>query len=777
MARSSAPLTFLRDVCSVLNSDSLDHRRLESEGYRYNSNNHNTSSSKFNNKPSRDTKYVIDEDTLLRARRNEDCDISKLDFAILNLLRNIIGDRIDEISPDIDKPNSSYKNQEEHYDGQTRVTATINCSLIALGYRRIWNLSNQERLFALSWLIAEFNFWRKSVACRSSETPSSSGRSQSNQTNSDVANNSVPNKAYYLNNRLSEHSLNDIPMLSKEKKENINDLVALYGKLIHQLRKYKHLNICYEKNRQNIAKSFQNVPGIEGHGSSSLLFELDIDFLLSYIDESMEKKKEKIRRGSCNNLKIDKGTNDNNNYQNSNYSNNDYKTNLTDPVQRIKFPVNTKPSENRRNSCPKVFTNFNNNNDNNNNNNNNYHNVSDMEPTITEIVNEKIMNDLEMKLYNIKKLEIDVLRNRESECSFFRWVFSSKNLEKKTKKEKKKEIEGKKKDDYCDVDDRRKNVRFDNINNVNINFLGEVHSSANKSHKKNNIKYDIKYGNDNGKKNDDRNNDYINYNTDDYLNCDNKNYNDNYNEMKNNIYSYTNTDHNSIHNDNSISNDNNENNNNHNGNDDSCIDDNENYDNNKNSNNSNDDNDHNKDRKNDQNNNNNDNNNNSSNNNNDNNNNDIDDEEYIKDQINNSLLNSRETTSELEEAIGLILIGNYLTKNEMYEIIEKIDLNLHSKNICHRSTCSNNNDNKGSNYDNNDDNNSNDNYNMINKTIIHNNLNNPLFRSYQNVFNQEILSKKEELSFLRYQQKNILQRTASACESYSPYDFIFPEKQ
>ena len=296
MSRSSAPPTFLRDACFVLNSNSIDNSRDCSAGNSYYSYDNNNVSSGSNSTLSRDSEYRIDEETLLRARRNEDCDIRKLDFAILNLLRNIFGDCIHYMSSNLDELDTIEIEEEEQYDRQIILTRKISWSLVALGYRRKWNRSSQERLFVLSWLIAEFNFWRKCIACQSSETLSVNEKNTNNQASRTSA------RSCAFSHSQEDPSNN---VQSQKKNENINDLVSLYGKVTHQLRKYKHLDICLEKNKQNIAKSFQCVPGIKGHGSS-LLYELDIDFLLSNIDESIKKKEESIRRRSCNNLKVDR---------------------------------------------------------------------------------------------------------------------------------------------------------------------------------------------------------------------------------------------------------------------------------------------------------------------------------------------------------------------------------------------------------------------------------------------------------------------------------------
>ena len=151
---------------------------------------------------------------------------------------------------------------------------------------------------------------------------------------------------------------------------------------------------------------------------------------------------------------------------------------------------------------------------------------------------------------------------------------------------------------------------------------------------------------------------------------------------------------------------------------------------------------------------------------------------YYRDQLNNCLHNSIEMTSELEEAIGLILKGNYLSKEEMYELTEKVDLNLHKKENCtteniflesnyHKDDKDNNNN------SNNDKNKQNKNNELIDEIIMKNNFNYPLFLFYQKIFHERISHKDEELSSLRFQHKNIIQKTAQVCSTYSPYQFIF----
>ena len=136
-------------------------------------------------------------------------------------------------------------------------------------------------------------------------------------------------------------------------------------------------------------------------------------------------------------------------------------------------------------------------------------------------------------------------------------------------------------------------------------------------------------------------------------------------------------------------------------------------------------------------------------------------------------------SSDLEVAVSIILKEKYLTKNEMTTIMDTIDATFVKMKYNKQGREKEMNGKDDRHYDHGDDNNGvqkneSKKDQFKNEILSQNNLKDPLFRFYQNVFHENVSSKDEELSSLRSQHKNILQGTAQACELLCPYRFTFP---
>jgi hypothetical protein len=173
---------------------------------------------------------------------------------------------------------------------------------------------------------------------------------------------------------------------------SIDNLVSMCGTLNHQLRKYRQLNISLAKKRQVIAKAFNQIPQIEGHGSSFLTFSLDFDSVLSDIDEKSKRKDGKQRIDGLRKMNVQKEISCSVTAVNT--------TSKSGPS--LKVPAACKgingmdredqiPNQRRKNGL-----------------------------TIRATLGDRILEELEQKLYETKKADVASLRNRELEVSYYR---------------------------------------------------------------------------------------------------------------------------------------------------------------------------------------------------------------------------------------------------------------------------------------------------------------------------------------------------------------------
>lgn len=152
---------------------------------------------------------------------------------------------------------------------------------------------------------------------------------------------------------------------------SIDNLVSMCGTINHQLRKYRQLNISLTKKRQIIAKAFHQIPQIEGHGDSLLAFNLDFNSILNNVDETLKRKEGK---------------------QN------------IDGIRRVNDGKSSEKGSGLEvaTACKDI------------------NGVRRNRITIRCTLGDRVLEELEQKLYETKKAHITLLRNRELEVSNFK---------------------------------------------------------------------------------------------------------------------------------------------------------------------------------------------------------------------------------------------------------------------------------------------------------------------------------------------------------------------
>jgi hypothetical protein len=318
----------------------------------------------------------MNEKTLRCSRRNDDHSTAELDLTILGLLRDILGSNTEALTTfdELDRSCSTSK--------KSKGNEIIDDFLRYLGYRRFWNRSNEERLLAACWLSAEFHMWRN-IKCNKSPSELSP------KANLGHTGMSVP------------QNIRDAS--SSEHNDGIDSRVSLYGKINHQLRKYRQLKISLIRKRQAIAKAFNQIPDIKGRGSSSLAFRLEMESLSFELDNIMQKKKVEGKFNES--IESFDRNNSGSKVLKPKRSSSASAASLLDRKRTVSFKD---PDEVTDESLRKA--------------------VRPIEPTITKALSDRILEDLEVKLYNLKKMEVDLLRNRESEAAVFTSLISSDRL-------------------------------------------------------------------------------------------------------------------------------------------------------------------------------------------------------------------------------------------------------------------------------------------------------------------------------------------------------------
>jgi hypothetical protein len=316
----------------------------------------------------------MNEKILRCSRRNDDHSTAELDLTILGLLRDILDSNIEALTAFDELERSCAKSKK------SKGNEIIDEFLRYLGYRRFWNRSNEERLLAASWLSAEFHMWRNVKCCKS--------LSEQLSPNANLGHTGMSVPQNIRDTSSSEHY------------DGIDSLVSLYGKINHQLRKYRQLKISLIRKRQAIAKAFHSIPGIKGRGSSTLVFALEMESLSFELDSIMQKMNEE-GKVTDSTVSFDRN-NSGNKVLKPKRSSSASAASLLDRKQIVSFKdPDGITDESLRKAVPPI------------------------EPTITKALSDRILEELEVKLYNMKKMEVDLLRNRESEAAVVMSLLSS----------------------------------------------------------------------------------------------------------------------------------------------------------------------------------------------------------------------------------------------------------------------------------------------------------------------------------------------------------------
>ena len=317
-------------------------------------------------------------DKILRcSRRNDDHSTAELDLTILGLLRDILGSNIEALGAfdELEKSCAATK--------KSKGNEIIDDFLRYLGYTRLWNKSNEERLLAAGWLSAEFHMWRN-VKC--SKPPL-----EHLSPNANLGHTGLPVTQSSRDTFNIEHN------------DSIDSLVSLYGKINHQLRKYRQLKVSLIRKRQAIAKAFNRIPDIKGRGSSSLAFSLEMKSLSFELDNIIQKRNEE---GKLTDSTVSSDTNNSGGkVLKLKRSSSASAASLRDRKLSVSFKESDGVTDGHHRQA-----------------------VRQVEPTITKALSDRILEELEVKLYNMKRIEIDLLRNRESEAAVLRSLLSSDTL-------------------------------------------------------------------------------------------------------------------------------------------------------------------------------------------------------------------------------------------------------------------------------------------------------------------------------------------------------------
>ena len=174
------------------------------------------------------------------------------------------------------------KDQQIEQDKLDNALATLLSSLLStfvqpsdvpwllqqLGYPRFPSLSThenplQERLIALSWLVAEFDLWEKHTLDnvthlieREHITIGSPSPSSSSATRFSSDDNGLHWRPPPTTTTASSPSIDHHATTTTMEHES---LVAAYGQVNHLLRKYKHLRTCHVRNTQALTRSFRRL--------------------------------------------------------------------------------------------------------------------------------------------------------------------------------------------------------------------------------------------------------------------------------------------------------------------------------------------------------------------------------------------------------------------------------------------------------------------------------------------------------------------------------------
>jgi hypothetical protein len=319
----------------------------------------------------------IDADILCRSRRNEDHYIEELDYAILNLISNITNHNLDINNKNNQYDNKSVSTSHDIYPNQNKIRIIISDLMGTLEYMRSWDESTEERLLAITWLLIEYNGFNL------------------NPVNNNRTNDNGSNNGNCYGNKDNTRDVNMISDNIFRPVENIDNVLTVYGKINNQLRKYKNLNKCLIKNKQAICKSFHNIPSIDDHGDSTLVFDLQIDQVLSDIQAQKNKHSTSIKHHHNRSTDISNKSGGN-----------------SISKQRSKIETNIK---NNRDKDPSH-------NKNNENYDNNNKNITIKTPKISKLLHENVLHLIEDERRNMKIIREELFRRREHESAYYRYI-------------------------------------------------------------------------------------------------------------------------------------------------------------------------------------------------------------------------------------------------------------------------------------------------------------------------------------------------------------------
>lgn len=361
---------FITEICSTLNTKMYGKdRNNNSHIRRANSSSHCIDDIKSNKT------LNIDADVLCRSRRNEDHYIEELDYAILNLISNITNHNPDRNIKNNQYDNKSGSTSHDSYPNQNKIRTIVSDFMGPLGYMRSWDESTEERLFAITWLLIEYNGFNL------------------NPVNNDRNNDNGYNNGNYHGKKDNTSSVNMTNEDTFRPVENINDVLAVYGKINNQLRKYKNLNKCLIKNKQALCKSFHSISSIDDHGDSTLVFDLQIDQVLSDILSQNDKHSTSIKHHHNSSTDISNRSGGN-----------------CISKQRSKIEIGFKNNHDKHCSHNKNNENY---------DDTNKH-VAIKKPKISKLLHEDILHSIEDERRNMKIIREELFRRREHESAYYR---------------------------------------------------------------------------------------------------------------------------------------------------------------------------------------------------------------------------------------------------------------------------------------------------------------------------------------------------------------------
>ena len=320
--------------------------------------------------------------------RSENAGPAKLDLIIMKNLSDALGTSMEQLN---------VMNGKQSIPDKVETHEIIDEALTTIGYRRVWDASDNEKILAASWLSLEFNLWSKRDFLQESRnelllSESAEARWLPLPKNSSAC----PNNA-----NISSDCKPECHLLFPD--GDIDNLVSMYGKINHLLKKYRNLSVCLARNRRSLAKELNKILDINSRGKSSLLFDCNFDEILDVIDAAERKGAVQNTNGNRVSLKPE-------GVKRSNSSS-------AASVRDRGRPLNSKSTEDCRDSQRS--------------NRIEYTEQKTLQaPTITKALSDKILRELEAKQYRAKKLEIELLRSREAETAYLQSLLNSEGLQK-----------------------------------------------------------------------------------------------------------------------------------------------------------------------------------------------------------------------------------------------------------------------------------------------------------------------------------------------------------